>query len=141
MNVFLSQNPGIGGIDELTGAEEIFLSSLAGLTYANGDILYYNNGALQNLALGSAGQVLTVFSGLPAWRPSAGGGGGSGFQQPATGAVNGTNVTFTWATEPSALVIDGITKQKVQSDSTVNWTGTTTTILTIAPNFDIFAIG
>jgi len=67
--------------------------------------------------------------------------GGSGFQRPLTGSVNGTNKTFTWTTAPNVIVTDeGRIFQKLQSDGiTVNWTGTTTTVLTIAPNFDIFS--
>lgn len=64
-----------------------------------------------------------------------------GFQQPLTGTVDGTNQTYTWTTAPNVLEVDqGRAMQKVSSDGTVNWTGTTTTVLTIAPNFDLFAI-
>ena len=67
-----------------------------------------------------------------------GGSGGSGYQAALSGGLTGTN---TWATAPSVLVIDGVPRQKVQTDGTVMWTGTTTTVLTNAPlpNFDIFA--
>ncbi len=69
---------------------------------------------------------------------SVGGSGGSGFQQPITGGLTGTN---TWLTAPNVLVIDGVPRQQTQTDGTVNWIGTTTTILTGAPlpTFDIFA--
>ncbi len=72
------------------------------------------------------------------------GGGGntssSGYQNPTVGVVNGVNQVYTWATAPSVIVVDqGRPMQKVSSDGTVNWTGTTTTTLAIAPNFDIFA--
>ncbi len=64
----------------------------------------------------------------------------SGYQQPTSGIVNGINQIFVWATAPSVIVVDqGRPMQKVSSDGTVNWTGTTTTTLTIAPNFDVFA--
>lgn len=70
----------------------------------------------------------------------SGGSGGSAFQQPTSGTVNGTNATFVWATAPNTIVVDGgRTIQKVSSDGTVNWTGTTTTVLAIAPNFDVFS--
>ena len=39
MTLGLPQNPGIGGLDELTPAEEAFLTSLAGLPYVDGDVL------------------------------------------------------------------------------------------------------
>ncbi len=67
-------------------------------------------------------------------------GGAAGYQQPTSGSVNGTNTTFVWATAPNVISVDGVSKQKVSSDGTVNWTGTTTTVLTIAPNYDIFGI-
>lgn len=54
MSFFSAQNPGIGGLEELTNAEEIFLTTFAGLTYSDGD-------------------VLTIVSGQPAWEPSTGG--------------------------------------------------------------------
>lgn len=69
--------------------------------------------------------------------------GGSGFQAPLTGVIDGVNRTFIWTTAPNVIVVDqGRTMQKTNSapDSTVNWTGTTTTILAVAPTFDIFAI-
>lgn len=68
-------------------------------------------------------------------------GGSSGYQQPTSGVVDGTNVTFQWAIAPKVIVVDqGRTMQQVSSDTNVNWTGTTTTILQVAPNFDIYAI-
>lgn len=71
---------------------------------------------------------------------TSGGGGSSGFQQPTSGIVDGVNATFTWATAPNAIVVDGGRSiQKVSADGTVNWTGTTTTVLSIAPNFDVYA--
>jgi hypothetical protein len=39
MGFFQPQNPGPGGLDELTNAEEAFLTSLAGLSYSEGDVL------------------------------------------------------------------------------------------------------
>lgn len=71
---------------------------------------------------------------------SSSGGGSSGYQKPTSGIVNGSNTTFVWTTAPNVMVIDnGRTIQKVSNDTTINWTGTTTTILTIAPNSDIFS--
>lgn len=66
---------------------------------------------------------------------------GSGFAKlDATGTVNGTNTSFTFTSAPSIVVVDqGRQMQKVSSDGTVNWTGTTTITLSIAPNFDIYA--
>lgn len=66
--------------------------------------------------------------------------GSNGYQKPTSGAVNGSNTTYTWATAPNVIVVDqGRPMQKVSSDGTVNWTGTTTSVLSVAPNFDIFS--
>lgn len=66
--------------------------------------------------------------------------GGTGFQTP-TGTVNGSNKVFVFTNAPSAVVVDGGRAiQKTSSDGTVNWTGTTTITLSVAPNFDIFGI-
>jgi len=72
MSRFITQNPGIGGLDELTQAEEIFLTSFAGLPYSDGDVVYYNGTAMTNLGLGSAGEGLVVNAGgtAPEWSTS-----------------------------------------------------------------------
>ena len=64
--------------------------------------------------------------------------GGSGYQTPTSGVL-GQN-TFVWTTAPSSIVIDGATYQQTQLDGTVNWTGTTTTVLSIAPQYAVFAV-
>ncbi len=59
----------------------------------------------------------------------------------ATGTVNGINTSFSFVSEPSIIFVDqGRSMQKVSSDGTVNWTGTTNVNLTIPPNFDIYAL-
>ena len=56
-----------------------------------------------------------------------------------TGNVDGVNTVFAFAVAPQLIVVDqGRTMQKVSSDGTVNWTGTTTVTLSVAPNFDIY---
>ena len=70
----LPQNPGIGGLDELTSAEETFIQNLAGLSYAQGDILYYNGTVLTRLAAGTSGQFLKTQGAAanPVWAASGG---------------------------------------------------------------------
>ncbi len=68
-----------------------------------------------------------------------GGGGGTGYQA-ATGTVNGSNTVFSFSTAPSSVSVDFVPLQKTSKDGTVNWTGTTTITLTVAPNFDIFGL-
>lgn len=70
MSYFSPQNPGIGGLEELTPAEEAFLTSFAGLSYVNGDTLYYSAGLIRRLPIGTTSQVLTVSAGLPSWQTS-----------------------------------------------------------------------
>lgn len=65
-NIFGTNNPGIGGIDELTSTEELFIQNLAGLSYAQGDVLYHNGTAITRLAVGTAFQVLGVNAGATA---------------------------------------------------------------------------
>ncbi len=69
MSLFLPQNPGISGLEELTPAEESFVTNLAGLPYVQGDILYHNGSDLINLGIGMSGQSLTVNVGAtaPEW--------------------------------------------------------------------------
>jgi hypothetical protein len=70
----------------------------------NGDLLYgTGSGALARRAIGTAGQVLTVTSGLPTWETPAGGGGGkvlqvvqATFNTPTT--TNSTSFTDTGLT-------------------------------------------
>jgi hypothetical protein len=74
-DIRLPQSPGIGGLNELTTVEEIFVQNLAAIPYENGDILYYDSGFLQRLPIGSENEVLTVSAGgLPEWDTAAGGG-------------------------------------------------------------------
>lgn len=70
-----------------------------------------------------------------------GGGGGLSYHSPTSGIVNGSNTLFVWDTAPDIIFVDGVAKQLVSSDGTVNWTlaGTTTTLV-IAPVFDIFSL-
>ncbi len=85
-------------------------------------------------------EYIRVNTGTIVTATSSGGGssGGSGYQAPLSGGLTGTN---TWTTAPNVLVIDGVPRQKVQTDGTIMWTGSTTTVLTNAPlpTFDIFS--
>lgn len=60
------QNPGIGGIDELTTAEELVVQNLAGLSYVQGDALYHNGTNLTRLPIGTAFQVIGANAGATA---------------------------------------------------------------------------
>lgn len=57
------QNPGIGGLDELTNAETVWVAHTAALTYAKGTVLVSDgSGDLQALAVGTNTHVLTADS-------------------------------------------------------------------------------
>jgi len=79
MNFFSTQNPGIGGIDELTPSEEIFVMNLSSLPYQQGDIIYHNGISLTRLPAGVSGQYLQTqgVGANPIWATVSGGGGGS----------------------------------------------------------------
>ena len=68
-------------------------------------------------------------------------GGGSGYQVPTSGLVNGVNQTYIWATAPNVIVVDGSqVLNKTASDGSSNWTGTLTTVLqNTTPTSNIFA--
>lgn len=69
-------NPGFMIANLPTSLEAAFLTNLAGLSYATGDILYYNGSVITRLPIGTNAHVLTVSSGLPVWAAPTGGGGG-----------------------------------------------------------------
>ena len=58
-------------LDEITTAEELILEQLAAITYASGDLLYFNGSDITNLGIGSAGQSLVVSGGMPSWQDIA----------------------------------------------------------------------
>lgn len=63
----------------------------------------------------------------------------AGYQVP-TGSVNGSNKVFVFTTAPTVVSVDGVCRRKTSTDGTVNWTGTTTITLIIAPNYDMFGL-
>lgn len=75
-----------------------------------------------------------------AWVISATGGSGTFSKLDATGTVDGSNTSFTFISAPVIIYVDGVAMQATSSDGTVNWTGTTSVTLSVAPTFDIFGI-
>ena len=59
----LKQNPGIGGLDELTDAEEDVINDLTAITHATGKIIKSDGTDWVGVARGSANQVLSVNAG------------------------------------------------------------------------------
>lgn len=62
-------------LSQFSSAEAQFLADFASISFSTGDILYIDsNGDVQNLGIGTTGQVLTVSSGgLPEWSTATGG--------------------------------------------------------------------
>lgn len=125
MGFFQPQNPGIDGLDELTSAEEILLTSLAGLSYQDGDVLYYNGGAFQRLPIGTSGQVLKVTATEDAveWGTGGGGGGTPGgsnteVQFNDSGSFGG-DPTFTFNKTTNLLSVDHVTSSTDVEVSTI----------------------
>jgi len=60
---FQTNNPGIGGIDELTAAEETTVQEIDGITHAKGTLAVSTATVWDGLAVGTNDQVLTAASG------------------------------------------------------------------------------
>lgn len=135
MSFFQPQNPGIGGLDELTEAEALMIQSLASLSYASGDILYHNGTSLTRLPKGSNGQVLTLAAGLPSW--AAGGGSGT-VTSVSVATANGFAGTVTNPTTTPAITvtttINGILSGNGTSISAASTTGTGSVVLSGSPS-------
>lgn len=71
-------------------------------TYTTGDTLYASAAnTLSKLAIGSAGQVLTVAGGVPSWAASSGGAGVKGFAYVNSAATTSATSTCSRATTPT----------------------------------------
>lgn len=93
-----------------------------------------------NLNFVGAGVTVTDDSGNDATIITISTSAGAGYQAVTGGSVNGSNTVFTWAVAPNAISVDGVILRKTASDGTANWSGTTSTTLSVAPNFDIFGV-
>jgi len=54
---------------------DAILTDLSGITFATGDVIYYDGANLTNLGVGSNGQVLKLSGGVPIWSTDLTGGG------------------------------------------------------------------
>ena len=106
-----------------------------GLTsYTTGDILYASNSStLAKLAIGSAGQVLKVNSGLPSWQADSNSGGTvtsiTNAADSGTGSAITTSGTFTYAGGTNITTSVSGTTVTINTSATTN-TGTVTSIAT-----------
>lgn len=86
-----------------------------------------------------AGPNVTITPNTDGTKTISATGGGTLSVMVPTGVVDGSNKTFVFTAAPSIIVLDnGNQMNKVSVDLTVNWTGTTTVVLTQAPNFNIY---
>jgi len=106
--------------------------------YALGDLLYASGvNTLSRRAIGTAGQVLTVVGGVPAWAtlPAGGGGGGTGTVTQVTGGTTGmsfTNPTTTPAMTGTLLATSGGTGNAVYAVGDLLQATTTTALARLA---------
>ena len=103
MSFFSAQNPGIGGLDELTDSEEAFLVSLVNQSYSEGDILFHDGSGFVRLPIGSSGEVLKVDTGVPVWGTGSGGDFFADGTVPMTGDLNMGNNEIT---DVSRIMVD-----------------------------------
>lgn len=98
------------------------LAALAGLSTANGDVLYYNSGWTR-LAKGDDGQVLKLASGIPAWAADATGAGGSAitFDIGDDGGNDSVDVTEIATTGDTNAIFSEPSADKILIDLTKNW--------------------
>lgn len=85
------------------------LSFSSAITPVNGDIIIYSGGVWTRLAIGSAGQVLSVSGGLPVWGSAIANGiptGGTANQY--LNKIDGTNYNTQWSTLTLSKVTDVI---------------------------------
>lgn len=87
---------------EFTFDEDLIIQQLAAITYAKGDILYFDGSAIVKLGIGTNGQVLKVSTDVPAWNTDSSSG-------DVTGPASAT---------ADAIVLFNSTTGKIIKDST-----------------------
>lgn len=115
---------------QLTAAEVLFVQNLSGLSYAQGDILYYNSGNLTRLAIGTATQVLTVNAGAtaPEWGSVAGSGTVTTVSVVTANGISGSVANAT-STPAITLTLGAITPTSISM----------TSALTVTPTSDVIS--
>lgn len=111
------------------GAHPLVVKGLGSVIDKNTRVIDFEGSGVSSVTKSRDGIVTVTVSG----------GSGSFAVLVPTGTVNGINKTFVFTSTPQVIVLDnGNIMNKVSKDATVNWTGTTTVILTQAPNSNIF---
>lgn len=141
-SIRMSQNPGIGGLDELTTAEELFVQNLAGHAYTDGQLLIGNSstGGLSFATLiQGTGMTITNGNGTITLASTASGTGtvtNTGGNLTANSVVLGagtvdTKVSTGITTDGTAKLILGVNTTTLGS---VKMFGSTSGDVTIQPN-------
>lgn len=117
------QTPGLGGLNEITTTEELFLQNIAGLSYVAGDMLYHNGTNLVRLPIGTATQVLTVNAGAtaPEWSASGASGANTALSNLASVAINTTLVSDTDNTDALGTSAIAWSDLFLGSGSVITW--------------------
>lgn len=116
-DIRLSQNPGIGGLNELTTIEETMVQGLAALDYAAGTIIYHNGTGFVALPIGTDGQVLTVNDTATAVGWEAAGGISDPELSAIAGLTSAANKIPMFSGSGTAVLIDFKDEDNMASDS------------------------
>ena len=133
-DIRIPQNPGIGGLDELTNTEELLVGDLNSITQAKGTIIISDGVNFVGLTLGTNTHVLTADStqstGIK-WSAAAAAVNFADEETP-TGTVNGTNTEFTLANTPSpASSLQFVVNGQVLTSGGEDFTLATATVTTV----------
>lgn len=118
----------IDGLEEKFKGFLTILKNYRGKQSGGGDVVEAGTGISITRTSGGKRSISTTSTGISILTPTS-------------GVINGINQTFVFTTAPTILYVDNKALQKVSSNGEVNWTGTTTVILTVAPNRDIYGLG
>ena len=131
----IPQNPGIGGLDELTNTEELLVGDLNSITQAKGTIIISDGVNFVGLTLGTNTHVLTADStqstGIK-WAATGGVVPSFADEETPTGDVNGSNTEFTLANTPSpASSLQFVVNGQVLTSGGEDFTLATATVTTV----------
>jgi len=128
--IFISNGIAIrDGLERLKGEERLDKSAIRGIETIEDDI--------KKIKAQPAFKVINVGSSSDSSSSSSSATGAATPIAPTSGAINGSNTAFVFATEPKVISRDGIT---IRQGYGFTWnSGTSTATLDIAPSYEVFA--